>query len=115
MASALLDELAAVVGAAHVLRDPEVTASAVVDWTGRVHGSTPAVVRPGSTDEVAAVPRHGEIVVDLRRLDEIGPVDTVGRQVTVGAGATVAALHEVAAAHGLTYAVDFAARDSATI
>jgi FAD/FMN-containing dehydrogenase len=140
MASALLDELAAVLGAAHVLRDPEVTASATVDWTGRVQGSTPAVVRPGSTAEVAAVlaacnradakvvpqggntglvagavPRHGEIVIDLRRLDDVGPVDTVGLQVTAGAGATVATLHAAAAAHGLTYAVDFAARDTATI
>jgi len=136
----LLDELTAAVGAAHVATDPDVTAAAAVDWTGRVHGSTPAVVRPGSTAEVAAVlaacdgagaavvpqggntglvagavPRHDEIVLDLRRLDAIGPVDTVARQVTVGAGATVAAVHAAAAAHGLTYAVDFAARDTATI
>jgi FAD/FMN-containing dehydrogenase len=140
MVSALLDALADAVGTDHVLTDPDLTAAASVDWTGRVHGSTPAVVRPGSTAEVAAVlaacdragtavvpqggntglvagavPRHREVVLDLRRIDAIGPVDPVARQVTVGAGTTVAAVHDAAATHGLTYAVDFAARDTATI
>ncbi len=134
------DALVQIVGVAHVITDPDLTASASVDWTGRFRGATPAVVRPGSVDEVAGVlahcdearlavvpqggntglvaggvPLHGEIVVDLRRLDSIGPVDPLARQVTVGAGTTVAAVQQAAAAHDLRYAVDFAARDSATI
>jgi FAD/FMN-containing dehydrogenase len=136
----MLDDLADVVGRPHVLVDPDLTVASTVDWTGRFHGSTPAVVRPANTAEVAAVlarcdagrvavvpqggntglvagavPLHGEIVVDLRRLDTIGPVDELVAQVTVGAGATVAAVHAAAAVHGLTYAVDFAARDTATV
>jgi len=43
-----------------------------------------------------SVPRHGEVVLSLRRLDRIGPVDAVARQVTAGAGATVAAVQEAA-------------------
>ncbi len=31
------------------------TAGYCVDWTGRYRGATPAVVRPGSTEEAAAV------------------------------------------------------------
>lgn len=47
--------LTAIVGAAHVLTSPEARAPAEVDWTGRWHGRARAVVRPGSTREVAAV------------------------------------------------------------
>jgi hypothetical protein len=41
--------LVGVVGAAHVLDDPDVTASYEVDWTGRFRGRAAAVVRPGTT------------------------------------------------------------------
>jgi FAD/FMN-containing dehydrogenase len=138
--AATLRALRDVVGAAQVRSEPEETAYATVDWTGRFRGSTPAVVRPADVDEVAAVlavcardrvavvpqggntglvggsvPLQGELVVDLRRLDHIGPIDTVARQVTAGAGVTIAALQHAAHAAGLEYAVDLAARDSATV
>jgi FAD/FMN-containing dehydrogenase len=127
-------------GAAHVVTDPDVTDAQATDWTGRWRGSTPAVLRPGSTDEVrtvvhaarrhhialvaqggntglvgGSVPHAGEVIVDLRRFDELGPVDAPAAQVTVGAGATLAAVADHAAAHGLTVGVDLAARDTATI
>jgi len=136
----LLDELRAVVGADHVLVDPEVQAGYVRDWTGRFVGATPAVVRPADTAEVAAVlaaccaagvavtpqggntglvgggvPLHGELLLSLRRLDHIGPVDLAAQQVTVHAGATLAAVHAAAAAAGLAFGVDLGARASATI
>ncbi len=41
----------------HVLVDPDVVASYTTDWTGRFVGHSPAVVRPGSTEEVAGVVR----------------------------------------------------------
>jgi FAD/FMN-containing dehydrogenase len=131
--------LARIVGPDHVVVDPDRRAAAAVDWTGRVRGATPAVVRPATTEQVAAVlahchaaglcvvPQggntglaagavpHGELVVDLRRLDHIGPVDVLSRQVTAGAGVSIAALQATAAAHELRYAVDFAARDQATV
>ena len=47
--------LADVVGAAHVLTDPAVTSSYTVDWTGRFVGASRAVVRPATTEQVAAV------------------------------------------------------------
>lgn len=139
-ADPLLDALARIVGAAHVLTAPEVCAPYTTDWTRRFSGRARAVVRPADTAEVAGVlaacadhdaavvaqggntglvgggvPRGGEVVLSLARLDELGPVDTLTRQVTVGAGARLAAVQAHAAAAGLAYGVDLAARDSATI
>lgn len=136
----VVERLARIVGARHVLTDPELTAAYAVDWTGRFRGSAPAVVRPGCTEEVAAVlaacneagvavvpqggntglvggsvPMGGEVVLSLRRLDHLGPVDTLAGQVTAGAGVTLAALQHHAAAMGWAFGVDLAARDSATV
>ena len=131
--------LAAIVGAQHVLTEPDVVAGYCMDWTGRFRGATPAVVRPGSTEEVAAVvelcratgtavvpqggntglvggavPLAGEIVISLRRLSAVSDLDGGAGQITVGAGTTIAAIQRAAAAAGWDYGVDFASRDSAT-
>jgi FAD/FMN-containing dehydrogenase len=132
-------ELEAVVGADHVLTDPGLRATYETDWTRRWRGSALAVVRPGSTDEVAAVlrllnearvpvvpqggntgmvggsvPRGGEVVLSLTRLREMEPVDEAG-EVTVGAGATLTAVQEHVRPLGWDVGVDLGARDSATI
>jgi FAD/FMN-containing dehydrogenase len=132
--------LRALVGDEHVLDDPGVTVSYATDWTGRFVGRADIVVRPGSVDEVAAVlrtcdeagvavvpqggntglvgggvPLDGEIVLSTRRLDALEPVDVAAGQVTAGAGVTIADLQAHAASAGLAYAVDLAARDSATV
>lgn len=137
---ALLGALRTAVGTEHVLIDADQRAGYEVDWTGRFRGATPAVVRPGSLHEVAAVvaacrnhgqplvaqggntglvggatPLHGEVVVSLARLSTVGPVDVAARHLRAEAGATLAAVQRAAAAHGLRYAVDLGARDSATI
>jgi FAD/FMN-containing dehydrogenase len=136
----LLDELVAVVGAEHVLVDADLKAGYEVDWTGRWRGEARAVVRPGSTAEVAgvvaacrragvavlpqggntglvggSVPAGGEVVLTLRRLDDVGPVDALAQQVTVGAGVVLAELQHTLEAGGLELAVDLAARGSATV
>jgi FAD/FMN-containing dehydrogenase len=138
--AAALADLEAAVGPGHVLGDPEVTAGYAVDFTGRFTGATPAVVRPGSTAEVAAVvaaarrhglalclqggntglvgggvPLGGEVVVSLRRLDGEVTVDRGTGHALAPAGATLAALHAAAGAAGWAYGVDLAARDSATV
>ncbi|WP_043115007.1 FAD-binding oxidoreductase, partial [Pseudacidovorax intermedius] len=51
---ALIDSLRALVGAAHVLTDGDLTAYEQ-DWRKRARGKALAVVRPGSTAEVASV------------------------------------------------------------
>ncbi|MEP6954277.1 MAG: FAD-binding oxidoreductase [Solirubrobacteraceae bacterium] len=140
MTDLLAGALADAVGERHVLLGDDVRAPFERDWTGRFGGPARAVVRPGSTGEVAAilracadhgaavvpqggntglvgggVPRAGEVVVSLGRLTALGDVDAASAQVDAGAGATLAALQTRARDAGLDAGVDFAARDSATI
>jgi len=136
----LVARLREVVGPSDVLDDPELLPGFVTDWTGRFRGTTTAVVRPGSTEEVAAVvalcrelgvelvpqggntglvgggvPMRGEVVLSLRRLSAITRVDGVAGQITAGAGVTVAEVAAAARSAGWSYAVDLASRGSATI
>jgi FAD/FMN-containing dehydrogenase len=53
----LVEQLAAAVGDAHVLTDPDLRASYETDWTGRFTGRAGCVVRPADTAQVAAVVR----------------------------------------------------------
>jgi len=135
-----ITELQSIVGPRHVVTDTARTQTFVADWTGRFSGSTPAVVRPGTVEEVAAVvewcranavplvpqggntglvggsvPLHGEIVLSLTRLDAVRDLDDISGQVTAGAGTTIAALQTAARAVGWDYGVDWGARDSATV
>ncbi len=133
----LLRELREIVGGANAIPgEPRYER----DVTGRFGGPAAAVVRPGSPAEVAAalaacatagtgvvpqggntglvgggVPRGGEVVMSLARLDAIGPLDPVARQITVGAGVTPTALSVALRSSGLALGVDFGARDAATI
>jgi FAD/FMN-containing dehydrogenase len=140
MTDALQATLRDIVGDAHCLTDPALRASYETDWTRRFHGEALAVVRPLTTDEVArvlaacadagvgvvpqggntglvggSVPRGGEVVLSLLRLNEIVEVDPGAGEVTVGAGATLAAVQAAARAAGWEVGVDLGARDSATI
>jgi FAD/FMN-containing dehydrogenase len=136
----LTDTLAGIVGAAHVIADPDVLDGRSVDHTGRYRGHASALVRPGSADEVAAVlracrdagayvtvqggrtslvagtvPEHDDVLLSTERLRELGEVDVVERRIRAGAGATLADVQRAASAAGLVFGVDLAARDSATV
>jgi FAD/FMN-containing dehydrogenase len=135
----MVDRLREVVGP-QVIVDPDVIGSYTIDWTRRFLGRTAAVVRPGSTAEVAGViavcrelgvalvpqggntglvgggvPLDGEVVLSLRRLQTLDPVDSLAGQVTAGAGVALSALHHAAGGAGWSYGVDLASRDSATV
>ena len=56
-AGPLLPALKAIVGDANVLTAAADVAPFLTDWRDRFHGAARAVVRPGSTAEVAAVVR----------------------------------------------------------
>jgi FAD/FMN-containing dehydrogenase len=140
----LFAELAEIAGPEQVLTDPEVTGGYTTDWTRRFRGQARCVVRPGSTEEVAGivtacakrgaavVPQGGNtglvgggipdsdpasraVLISLRRLRRLDPVDTLAAQVTAGAGVTIAELRAHTSRAGLEYGVDLAARDSATV
>jgi FAD/FMN-containing dehydrogenase len=141
-ADALLQRLSTIVGAAHVLTDPDVTVGFGTDWTGAWSSHPLAVIRPASTAEVAdallacadagvpVVPQggntglvgggvpHGDgtaVVLSTARLLDLAPVDVATQTVVAGAGVTLAALDRHARAAGFRYAVDLAARDTATV
>jgi FAD/FMN-containing dehydrogenase len=132
--------LSAIVGARHVLTDPDLRAPYETDWSGRYRGCARLVVRPADCGEVVAVmdvcsgfgatvvpqggntglvgagvPRDGEVLLSLRRLAAVGEVDAGAGQVTVGAGVTLAALRDAARSAGLDPGLDFGARDSCTV
>jgi FAD/FMN-containing dehydrogenase len=139
ISSGVVDRLREVVGD-QLIVDPELIASYTTDWTRRFEGGSAAVVRPGTTEEVAGVveacrelgvalvpqggntglvgggvPLHQEVVLSLRRLQALEPVDTLAGQVTAGAGVTLSTLQHTAAAAGWAYAIDLASRESATV
>lgn len=134
----LLKNLAEVVGLDHCLTDPDLRVSYEVDWTGRYRGHAPAVVRPGSIDELSAVmamcheagqpvvlqggntgmvggsvPLGGELVVSVARLGNLQLASESAIQ--AGAGTTLARVQQVAASVGAMFGVDTAARDTATV
>ncbi len=137
----LLDELRAALGAAHVLTEGDLSAYEV-DWRRRWHGKALAVLRPGSTAEVAAVVRlaaaHGtplvpqggntglvgggvpdasgtQLLLSLQRLNRVRAIDEANLTLTAEAGCVLQSLQEAAAAQGLLLPLSLAAEGSCTI
>lgn len=138
----VVDELRGIVGDSSVLTNDD-AAPFLIDWRKRFGGDAVAVVRPGSTEEVAAVVRvcaehempiisqggntgisggsvpiagdHRCVVVSLMRMNAIESVDAERWTATVQAGVTVQALQEAAAAADRLFAPDWGARGTATI
>jgi len=139
--AAEIDELVAIVGSANVLTGDDASPQ-LVDWRNVHHGTAVAVVRPGSSEEVAAVVRWcaandvvvvtqggntglsgGQIpmnakptvVLSLARMNQIVEVDAEGWTMTVQSGVTIEAMQEAAAAGQRLFAPDWGARGTATI
>ena len=137
----LLDSLRQIVSAHHVLTDGDLSAYEQ-DWRKRVHGKALAVVRPGSTAEVAAVvkacaaagvqivPQGGntglsvgstpdqtgqQIVLSLTRLNAVRHIDRDNLTFTVEAGCILQNLQELADKQGLLFPLSLAAEGSCTI
>nr|WP_206682738.1 FAD-binding oxidoreductase [Chthonobacter albigriseus] len=140
--SAALDHLAAIVGSRHVVTDPDTLAPHLTEWRGLYRGRTAALVRPGSTEEVAAVmrlanelglpvvPQGGntglvggqipfetgaEIILSTLRLNRVRAVDPASDTITVEAGVTLAAVQAAAEAAGRLFPLSLAAEGSCTI
>jgi FAD/FMN-containing dehydrogenase len=136
----LRGDVISIVGDRHVLSDPDLMRPYEYDWTGRFGARARLVVRPQSTADVASVlrtcraagvavvpqggntglvgggvPRGGEVVLSLQRLQNLAPVDAARGLVQVGAGVTLGALQDHAREAGFDAALDLGARDSATI
>ena len=133
----LLDDLRAALGPAHVLADGLAPWSR--DWTGHYEGTPLAVLRPGSTAEVAATlrlaSRHrvpvvpsagrtglagaghapGALLLSVDRLRALRRVNPSGRTATVEAGVVLDALNDALLPHGLRWPLTLGARGSAMV
>ncbi|MDQ7972797.1 MAG: FAD-binding oxidoreductase [Rhodocyclaceae bacterium] len=141
MSTPLIDDLRAIVGASHVLTEGDLSAWEQ-DWRKRARGKALAVVRPGSTDEVARVVRAcaaagtaivaqggntglavgsvpdgsgTQVVLSLTRLNAIREIDAANLTVTVEAGCVLQALQEAAEKAGFLFPLSLAAEGSCTI
>jgi FAD/FMN-containing dehydrogenase len=141
MSAALLAALRDAVGAAHVLVDGDLSAYEV-DWRKRWRGKALAVVRPGSTDEVAAAVRacaaHGasvvaqggntglvgggvpddsgrQVLLTLARMNRVRAIDVANATMTLEAGCVLQAAQQAAAEEHLLFPLSLAAEGSCTI
>jgi FAD/FMN-containing dehydrogenase len=137
----LSDALRGVVGAANVIVDGDLSAWEV-DWRKRYRGRALAVVRPASTNEVAAAVKacvaHGtgivaqggntglvgasvpdesgtQVLLSLARMNRVRLVDAANLAMTVDAGCILQSVQEAAAAAGLLFPLSLAAEGSCTI
>jgi FAD/FMN-containing dehydrogenase len=137
----LLETLRHITGAAHVFTDGDLSAY-TQDWRKRVRGRALAVVRPGSTAEVAAVvkacadagvsivPQGGntglavgsvpdstgsQVVLSLTRMTAVRAIDPANLTVTVEAGCVLQNLQEAAEEAGFLFPLSLAAEGSCTI
>lgn len=140
--SAFLDKLGAIVGDRGLVTDPQAKHPYLTDWRDNYLGAALAVVRPASTEEVAAVvklcaaekvaivPQGGntgmagggtpdqsgrEIVLSLNRMNRILEVDPIGYTMTVEAGVVLETIQEAAASHDRLFPLSLAAQGSCTI
>jgi FAD/FMN-containing dehydrogenase len=141
----LIARLRETVGAQQVLThdDPGADLSAwEQDWRRRAHGRALAVVRPGSTAEVAAVlqacaaagvsvvPQGGntglvvgsvpdasgtQVVLSLTRLNRVRALDAANLTMTVEAGCVLQSVQETAEKAGFLFPLSLAAEGSCTI
>ena len=139
---AFLAAAAALLGAGGLTRDADLVTPWLTDWRGRYTGAALALASPANTAELSAlvklcaanrvtiVPQGGNssmsggatpdasgtsLLVSLRRMKAIGPVDTAARQITCGAGVVLHDLHEAAASAGLRFPLTLGGKGVATV
>jgi D-lactate dehydrogenase (cytochrome) len=137
-----LNQSRQLIGTAHVLTEPGDTAAFLTDWRRRFSGKALAVLKPGSTDEVAAVvrlcsqfripivPQGGNtglvlgsvpdtsglaIVLSLVRMNRIRAIDTINNTITVEAGCILQHVQDAATEAGRLFPLSLAAEGSCTL
>ncbi|MBT9474631.1 FAD-binding oxidoreductase [Polaromonas sp.] len=139
--SQLIQALRAITGASQVLTDGDLSAWEQ-DWRKRSRGKALAVVRPGSTAEVAAVVKAcaaagvsivtqggntglvvgstpddsgQQVVLSLQRMNAVRALDGANLTLTVEAGCILQTLQETAEKAGFLFPLSLAAEGSCTI
>jgi len=136
-----LDAMRSIVGVSNVLTGADAQAYET-DWRERYRGRTLAVLRPGSTDEVAAIVRHcaqaaipvvpqggntglcggatpddsgRAVVLSLQRMNRVRGIDTDNDTMEVEAGCVLQAVQQAARDAGRLFPLSLAAEGSCTI
>jgi len=142
MAATFIENLRAIVGDLGIITDHADMASYLTDWRGNYTGQALAIVRPASTEEVAAVvkicaatqtpivPQGGNtglvgggipdcsgraIILSLRRMNRIREVDLANSAMTVDAGCILQTVQDTAREHHQFFPLSLAAEGSCTI
>lgn len=136
----LLAKFTQIVGDKYTVTDAAGIEPYVTEERNLFHGSSPLVLRPGSTAEVAAIcklatehrialvpqggntglvggqtPHKGEVVVSLRRMDKIREVDTGSNTMTCEAGVVLQIAQQKAAEADRLFPLSLGAEGSCTI
>ncbi len=139
--TALIQDLARIVGDAHVLHEGDLSAWEL-GWRKRSRGKALAVVRPATTEQVATVvracaaantpivPQGGntglvvggipdasgtQVVMSLQRMHAVRAIDTANLTLTVEAGCVLQSVQEAAREAGFLFPLSLAAEGSCTI
>ncbi|QYF93240.1 FAD-binding oxidoreductase [Massilia sp. PAMC28688] len=140
--TAFLARCRAIAGSAHVLTAEADKAPFLTDWRGRFTGKAVAVLRPGSTGEVAQlvaacaehgvpiVPQGGNtglvlggvpdgagnaVVLSLVRMHSVRQVDPVNHTITADAGCLLQQVQQAATEAGCLFPLSLASEGSCTV
>jgi FAD/FMN-containing dehydrogenase len=138
----LIEQAGQALGPKVVITDQREIEPWATDWRGRVHGTSPAMLAPATTDEVvdivrlaaehgvALVPQGGNtgmaagatppadgsaILLSMRRMNRIRSISVEGRVAVAEAGVVLETLHDAAHRAGMRFPLTLGARGSCTI
>ena len=138
----LIEQAGRKLGPKAVITDPREIQPWVTDWRGRVHGASPALLAPSSTEEVVEivklagehrvplVPQGGNtgmsagatppadgsaILLSMRRMNRVRSMSAENRLAIAEAGVVLQMLHDAAHEVGMRFPLTLGARGSCTI
>src|SRR6201996_7451031 len=136
----LIAKFRKIVGDKYALTDKADIAPYTTEERDLFHGHSPLVLRPGSTDEVAAIcklanenkialvpqggntglvggqtPHNGEVVISLKRMDKIRDIDPASNTMTCEAGVILQVAQQRAAEVDRLFPLSLGAEGSCTI
>ncbi|MGE0828386.1 MAG: FAD-binding oxidoreductase [Hyphomonadaceae bacterium] len=139
MNASLIDRLCALLGPKGATADPDIVGPHLTEWRGRYTGTTPLLVMPASTAEVAETVRlcaeagvsitpqggntglvaaqipNGEILMSLKRMNRIRAVDPIDDSIVAEAGVVLASVQEAAKSVDRLFPLSLGSQGSATI
>jgi FAD/FMN-containing dehydrogenase len=137
--SDLANQIAARIGAKNVVSDADQLAPHLNEWRGRYSGRTPFAASPATTAEVADIVKlcvaagakitpqggntglvgaqipDGEVLISLRRMNQIREIDAANDSLIAEAGVVLSNVQSAAAESNRLFPLSLAAEHSATI